>query len=119
MTAEYAFCITDSLEKILPGGQPRPMTGNVLRVWPGETVSFQVAARVVKCLPYQPGKLFLSLEGPAAGRFTVRHVELMPVLMATQCGGDDDYLSRTAAMIPDILLRVSASSSAAERKLTE
>ena len=101
---KYDVIITDSLEKVLPSQPPRPMAGSVLRAWPGETVSFQVAARVVDGVMYQIKKPALYFEGPGAQTLRVRRVRLMPVLMATQCESDDAYITHTPAMLPDALI---------------
>ena len=99
----FEVCVTDSLEKILPGMQPHPLAENILRAWPGETVSFQVAARRTDGDGHKVRPV-LSAAGPGADGLRVRAEQLMPVLLAASVGADDSYLAKTAAMLPDALL---------------
>lgn len=101
---KYEVCLTDSLEKVLPGAMPRALRWREWVCWPGETVSFQVAARILETEPYQQSRLRLVLEGSAARMIRIRRVQLEPVLFATQLESDENYLTKTAAMLPDALV---------------
>ena len=101
---KYDIVVTDSLEKILADGNPRPLSDNTLKVWPGEIVSFQVACRVTEKDGWRAVRPVLYVEGEAAEAVRIRRVKLMPVLMATQFDGDDNYITKRAAMLPDALI---------------
>lgn len=101
---KYEIVVTDSLEKVLPQGSVRTLESDAIKVWPGETAAFQVAARVSDGQIYQICKPRLQLEGRDAGLFRIRRIRLMPVLMATQFGADENYITKSAAMLPDILM---------------
>lgn len=103
MTTQYDVRITDSLEKVLPASEPRPLARTRLPAWPGETVSFQVAARARASAPPEE-RLELHLEGAGAQDLRVRRVQLMPVLLAAPLGADENYVTHAAAMLPDALL---------------
>ena len=45
---KYDVRLCDSLEKVLPGGDPRSMKETRISVWPGETFSFQIAAKALR-----------------------------------------------------------------------
>ena len=51
--------LVDSLEKVLPGNDPRPMVDTHIIAWPGEVVSFQVAARALDAAKYDNEKVQL------------------------------------------------------------
>ena len=101
---EFDILITDSLEKILPDGTPRPLTDTTFKVWPGEVVSFQVACRVTANDSWPPVRPKVFLEGEAADAVRIRRVKLVPVLLATYFDGDDHYITKHAAMLPDALI---------------
>ena len=98
---KYDVRLCDSLEKVLPGAAPRSMKETRVRVWPGETFSFQIAARALREEHGNGERLPLSCTG---AEIRIRKQELEPVLLATYGNTDDNYLTRTAAMIPDALL---------------
>ncbi len=98
---KYEICLCDSLEKVLPGAAPRAMRGERFAVWPGETFSFQIAARAVRDGNGSGEVLKLSFDGMEV---RARRQELEPVLLATYGGADDNYITKTAAMIPDALV---------------
>ena len=101
---KFDIVITDSLEKILPGGEPRPLADDTLKVWPGENVAFQIACRVAQKEGWQVPKPTVYLEGEAAQQVRIRRVKLMPVHMASYFGGDDNYITKYPAMLPDALI---------------
>ncbi len=101
---EYEIVLTDSLEKVLPDTRPRPLTETRLPVFGGEVVSFQLAARALREGVGNGEVLPLRLEGPLADRVRLRRVELEPVLLASYGGTDDNYLTKSAAMLPDPLV---------------
>lgn len=101
--ADFEVILTDSLEKVLPNARPRPMADTRLTVFGGETVSFQLAARAMHDTVGSGEALTLRFLGPLADRVRVRRVELEPVLLAAYDGVDGNYLTHTAAMLPDPL----------------
>ena len=96
--------LVDSLEKVLPGNDPRPMVDTHIIAWPGEVVSFQVAARALDAAKYDNEKVQISINGEWSHLIRFRKVALEPVLLATYSGADDNYLTKTAAMLPDPLV---------------
>ncbi len=100
----YEICLTDSLEKVLPGVRPRPMTGNRLLAFGGETVSFQLAALALRDTVGNRDTLTVTLDGEWADKIRARKVELEPVMLACHGAADENYLTKTAAMLPDPLV---------------
>ncbi len=100
----YEICLTDSLEKVLPGARPRPMSANRLLAFGGETVSFQLAALALRDTVGNRDALTVTLAGEWADKIRVRKVELEPVMLACFGAADENYLTKTAAMLPDPLV---------------
>lgn len=100
----FDVLLVDSLEKVLPGKEPRPLADTDLIVWPGEVVSFQIAARALDAAKYDKEKVQISINGEWSHLVRGRKVVLEPVLLATYSGADDNYLTKTAAMLPDPLV---------------
>lgn len=99
--------LVDSLEKVLPGKDPKPMEDTQIIAWPGEVVSFQIAARALDAAKYDKEKVQISIYGEWSYLVRCRKVVLEPVLLATYSGADDNYLTKTAAMLPDPLVSFS------------
>ena len=102
---KYDIRLCDSLEKVLPGKEPRTAGTTVFPVWPGATFSFQIAAKAIReeCSNGEP--LTITFEGMDV---RARNVELEPVLLATYGIKDENYLTHTAGMLPDILMPYAA-----------
>ncbi len=97
----FKICLCDSLEKVLPGVDPRAAEELRFDVWPDETFSFQIAAKALRDAVGNGETLLLSFEGLPV---RARRQKLEPVLLATYGSADDNYLTKTAAMIPDALI---------------
>lgn len=98
---KYDIRLCDSLEKVLPGTAPRSLKETRISVWPGEVFSFQIAAKALREEQGNGERLLLNCTG---ADIRIRKQELEPVLLATYGGADDNYLTKTAAMIPDALM---------------
>ena len=99
ITFDIRLC--DSLEKVLPGSAPRAAESLRFDVWPNETFSFQIAAKALRDGAGNGETLLFAFDGLPV---RTRRQELEAVLLATYGGADDNYLTKSAAMIPDALI---------------
>jgi len=93
--------LCDSLEKVLPGREPRPLSTEIPLVgFRDEVVSFQVALRA-------PGRLGTSgpvtVEVDTALPHSVAAVDLVPCTFAALPDHDDGYLTGDPGLFPDVL----------------
>lgn len=108
MSSAWRFVLADSLETVLPAGEPRPHAesggprggGSVLL---GEPCSVQVAFR-----PPAEGRVGshdvqFTLAGSAAPYASIFAVDLVPARMPAFPDHDDDYLVTEPGLYPDVL----------------
>lgn len=101
----WSFVLADSLEKVYPDADPRPLDGSIpLTVLLGETASFQLAIRP----PVEHGfrtyaPVTVSVAGTAAPFASLHQVELVPVTLAAFPGHDGGYDRVAPGLYPDVL----------------
>lgn len=100
----WRFVVTDSLEKVYPGRQPRPLDDSIrYSVFPGETASHQLAYHPPACSPPLDVDLRLEFSGPSTRHARLSVVELVPVELAAYPGHAEGYDSDRPGLYPDLL----------------
>lgn len=98
------FCLTGSLEKVLPDRTPKPFADGALTGFLGETLSVQF---VYGCenddLGESDHSFRLRVEHEDCAAVTVRRVDLVPCAYPCHGTWDDDYLDTRPGLYPDLL----------------
>ncbi|MBQ7867656.1 MAG: DUF4091 domain-containing protein [Clostridia bacterium] len=98
------FVLTGSLEKVLPDREPAawPYDRSVLPL--GDRLGVQIAYWCdFELIHPQEARLFFEAEAPEGVHTQLYSVGLVPVRVACTPNHDDDYLTHSPAMLPDIL----------------
>lgn len=99
------FVLTGSLEKVLPHQEPAPWLYDSCTLPAGDRLSVQLAYMSdFQLIHPLEARLFFSVKAPAGIRIEIRQVGLVPVRLACTPSHDDDYLTHSPAMLPDVLL---------------
>ncbi|HVX45822.1 MAG TPA: glycoside hydrolase domain-containing protein [Mycobacteriales bacterium] len=103
MSQEWSFVTTDSLEKVYPDGEPRPIDRELTEsVFLGETASVQIAFRPPAALR-DPGPIRFHIRGESSRFTTLYDVELVPCAMPAFPGHDGGYDRDVPGLYPDLL----------------
>jgi hypothetical protein len=102
---DWAFVVTDSLEKVFADQQPRAMDPSIpLTAFAGETVSFQLAFRPPSAQSFDAvGAVRVTVDDGAAAFTALSSVDLVPCTLVAFDDHDDGYLRDTAGLYPDLL----------------
>ena len=105
------FVLTGSLEKVLPHVEPAPWTEEAYPLPQGDCLNVQIAymGDFEMCMPGDD-RLFFSAKATEGVRVSLNPVGLSPVRMACTANHDDDYITHSPAMLPDVLLPYDAES---------
>ncbi len=105
MSDGWRFAVADSLEKVLPDAEPRPLDpGLGPLTFPRETVAFQIAMKPPPARSLSAvGKVAVELRVRGAATAAASRVELVPVSLPAFRPHDGGYLRDAPGLFPDLL----------------
>lgn len=102
---QFAFQLTDSLEKVLPACRPAALKGERALLLRNQRWACQLA---YTCANDDFGETSTGFRaevaGPAAAAVTLRRVDLVPCDYPCHGTWDDNYLTTTPGLLPDLLV---------------
>lgn len=101
----WTTILCDSLEKVFPDTEPRPMSTDIpLVAFRGQTVSFQIAVLPPSMRwPADVAELEATVEAPEHAGAQLHAVELVPVELPAPVDPDGGYLRTSPGLFPDLL----------------
>ena len=101
---KFQFCLTDSLEKVMPKKQPRQLASQEIVLFGNQRYSFQIAYTCIEDEASGWDRCFRPvMEGLPAEAVTLRKVGLVPSDYPCHGTWDEDYLTTDPGLLPDIL----------------
>lgn len=101
---KFQFCLTDSLEKVMPKKQPRELASQEIVLFGNQRYSFQIAYACMEDEASGWDRCFRPvMEGLPVEAVTLRKVGLVPSDYPCHGTWDEDYLTNAPGLLPDIL----------------